>query len=363
MSSSWLQSERASAIFLYWSYCDAAGHSHFDCRGSFFALGAKAAWEKLKRLAEDSFQDASLKKVRGYREGVSVVDSLLDLLDSSLDLPAKVEALAHKLDQILTLSLSAKSYRSSFPIPPGFSDESQPRLPSMLQPQAPLATSPAQLALVAPHQDDKVDRLCQSLENQQEILAKQQEALLFLMQNQARVDARLDHFASELSARKPGNILALPEVDPRAQTITPNTTYHDKAQAKAVTTLRSGNVVDNYVGGNHMELEPSIPSVSIEQRIDPIEQDRVEPVREKGESSTQPHRVGKEPVSVDHRRDNSVSRVPYPSTLEKHSDNEDFKAKKILEHLRDLKVNLPLLDAIQSIPSYSKFFKDLCTRK
>ena len=40
--------------------------------------------------------------------------------------------------------------------------------------------------------------------------------------------------------------------------------------------------------------------------------------------------------------------------------NRNFE---ILEVLKQVKVNIPLLDAIKQIPSYAKFLKDLCTVK
>ena len=36
---------------------------------------------------------------------------------------------------------------------------------------------------------------------------------------------------------------------------------------------------------------------------------------------------------------------------------------EILEVLRQVKVNIPLLDMIKRVPTYSKFLKDLCTVK
>ena len=35
----------------------------------------------------------------------------------------------------------------------------------------------------------------------------------------------------------------------------------------------------------------------------------------------------------------------------------------ILEVLRQVKVNIPLLDMIKQVPTYAKFLKDLCTVK
>ena len=40
--------------------------------------------------------------------------------------------------------------------------------------------------------------------------------------------------------------------------------------------------------------------------------------------------------------------------------NQNFE---ILEVLKQVKVNIPLLDAIKQIPLYAKFLKDLCTVK
>ena len=36
---------------------------------------------------------------------------------------------------------------------------------------------------------------------------------------------------------------------------------------------------------------------------------------------------------------------------------------KIIEIFNQVKINLPLLDAIQQVPSYVKFLKDMCTKK
>jgi len=36
---------------------------------------------------------------------------------------------------------------------------------------------------------------------------------------------------------------------------------------------------------------------------------------------------------------------------------------KIIEIFNQVKINVPLLDAIQQVPSYAKFLKDMCTKK
>jgi len=37
--------------------------------------------------------------------------------------------------------------------------------------------------------------------------------------------------------------------------------------------------------------------------------------------------------------------------------------KKILENFDQVKINVPLFDVIQQVPSYTKFLKDMCTKK
>ena len=37
--------------------------------------------------------------------------------------------------------------------------------------------------------------------------------------------------------------------------------------------------------------------------------------------------------------------------------------KKIIEIFNQVKINVSLLDAIQQVPSYEKFLKDICTKK
>ena len=52
---------------------------------------------------------------------------------------------------------------------------------------------------------------------------------------------------------------------------------------------------------------------------------------------------------------------PFPQAL--HGKKEIRNASEILEVLRKVKVNIPLLDMIKQVPTYAKFLKDLCTIK
>ena len=116
--------------------------------------------------------------------------------------------------------------------------------------------------------------------------------------------------------------------------------------------MRSGRVIDNKVGVGTSSPVPQETSKSEKSKPEEKESPAIE-----SESSS--HKNGKQtvdPVEI-------VPKAPYPQALEKPKSSEESRMFKILEHLKDLKINLPLINAILSIPAYSKFFKDLCTRK
>ena len=56
-----------------------------------------------------------------------------------------------------------------------------------------------------------------------------------------------------------------------------------------------------------------------------------------------------------------VSPAPYPHRL--RAPKKVNNNSEIYELFKQVKLNIPLLDAIKQIPSYAKFLKDLCTVK
>ena len=53
--------------------------------------------------------------------------------------------------------------------------------------------------------------------------------------------------------------------------------------------------------------------------------------------------------------------MPFPTTHKKQRVGD--KTLEILEMLKQVKINIPLLDMIKQVPGYAKFLKDLCTIK
>ena len=114
---------------------------------------------------------------------------------------------------------------------------------------------------------------------------------------------------------------------------------------KAVTTLRSGKVVDKTIPTK----EPSQESQSELVRDDEI--------------SDKPHVPHTNELDNHPEEDkfNHIPPAPYPHRL--RAPKKVNNHSEIYELFKQVKLNIPLLDAIKQIPSYAKFLKDLCTVK
>ena len=102
-------------------------------------------------------------------------------------------------------------------------------------------------------------------------------------------------------------------------------------QVKSVITLRSGKIIERPI-------------------LDPRE---IEVTSENKEGVD-------EPLPTTETNDLSHS-LPFPHALKKIKELDH--SPEIYEIFKQVKVNIPLLDAIKQIPSYAKFLKDLCTVK
>ena len=101
-------------------------------------------------------------------------------------------------------------------------------------------------------------------------------------------------------------------------------------EVKAVVTLRSGR-----------ELKPAVPELV---KSAPVV---TEPLQEK-------QSVAKEEVKI---------RIPPPFPQVLRNKKNHVNQTEMLEVLRQVKVNIHLLDMIKQVPTYAKFLKDLCTVK
>ena len=114
---------------------------------------------------------------------------------------------------------------------------------------------------------------------------------------------------------------------------------------KAVTTLRSGKVVDK-----------TIPTK------EPSQESQSELVRD-DEVLDKPYVLKTNVIEGEPEEDKAthIPLAPYPHRL--RTPKKVNNHYEIYELFKQVKLNIPLLDAIKKIPSYAKFLKDLCTVK
>ena len=137
-----------------------------------------------------------------------------------------------------------------------------------------------------------------------------------------------------MSTIKKGKFPSQPQPNPQGQfCVNDYSSSENKlSQVKFATTLRSGKVIEKDIpkGNTHNE---SSKIKSSDEVLEP--------------------------------KSNEIERCPIPTPfpqmlISPQKVNQNFE---ILEVLKQVKVNIPLLNAIKQIPLYAKFLKDLCTVK
>ncbi|KAK8658651.1 hypothetical protein V6N13_036854 [Hibiscus sabdariffa] len=128
-------------------------------------------------------------------------------------------------------------------------------------------------------------------------------------------------------------------------------------QCKAIT-IRSGRVLEPTINQKGMAANPSIAIDALAKADEPAvaDEDHNYPTNtSKGESSTEPS----------HTRSDKLEEVkpppPFPQRLKKQK--QDYQFKKFFDILKHVHINLPLVEALQQMPNYAKFLKDMVSRK
>ena len=71
--------------------------------------------------------------------------------------------------------------------------------------------------------------------------------------------------------------------------------------------------------------------------------------------------MNEDPEKIVINEDVMKKHMPPPLPQALHGKKGITNASEILEVLRQVKVNISLLDMIKQVPTYAKFLKDLCT--
>ena len=116
-------------------------------------------------------------------------------------------------------------------------------------------------------------------------------------------------------------------------------------QCKAVTTLRSGKVIDKTIQPKELIQDSQNDPVGDDEVLDKPHVPRTDAIDGEPEQDKASH----------------IPPAPYPHRL--RASKKVNNHYEIYELFKQVKLNIPLLDSIKQIPSYAKFLKDLCTVK
>lgn len=68
------------------------------------------------------------------------------------------------------------------------------------------------------------------------------------------------------------------------------------------------------------------------------------------------------PVAVNKNRPKPyVPPIPFLGRIRKENEQQQFQ--QFLERLKDLSINIPFVEALEQMPKYAKFMKDLLTKR
>eukprot|EP00258_Populus_trichocarpa_P041564 XP_024457583.1 uncharacterized protein LOC112327610 [Populus trichocarpa] len=210
-------------------------------------------------------------------------------------------------------------------------------VPQTFQPPPQPFHAPTHNTYQPPHKRSLEDTLQQFMQTQGGI---NNQAYKFQDQTNRTLDdirSQLTKLTQSLSIQEKGKIPAQPMPNPRGQVHMSESSSSEPSnheQVQAITTLRSGKIVDKAIGFE-------IPRGIVEEKSKESEEEIKTQVTNKSLSDKECEINEKE------------MRKP------KH----DLMNSEIYELFKQVKVNIPLLDAIKQVPSYAKFLKDLCTVK
>ncbi|KAL5550171.1 hypothetical protein UlMin_000347 [Ulmus minor] len=158
------------------------------------------------------------------------------------------------------------------------------------------------------------------------------------------LENQVGQLATALSSRPSG---ALPSN-------TENPQRDGKEHAKAIT-LRSGNTVEVPEASKRTQKESDLvqEEVPIEQAKNQQENREVEISAEKSEAD----------VSVVPQQIHQQRRPPPPFPQRFQKQQQDKKFQKFLDILKQLHINIPFVEALEQIPNYVKFMKDMLMKK
>ncbi|KAI3453437.1 hypothetical protein Pfo_010100 [Paulownia fortunei] len=155
------------------------------------------------------------------------------------------------------------------------------------------------------------------------------------------IRSTLSTLTTSLRTHEKGKFPAQPQPNPSTQCHVSSSGKNAVKEANSVTTLRNGKVVDKTI---HPKEKVSNP-----------------PPEMKNENSLDDKGKFEEGKRENEEKEKYLPPAPFPQRLQA-TQKLNSKAE-IFEIFKQVKINIPLLDAIKQVPPYAKFLKDLCIIK
>ncbi|XP_060969676.1 uncharacterized protein LOC133036918 [Cannabis sativa] len=213
-------------------------------------------------------------------------------------------------------SSGAQQAQGKQSFPPGFSQQPRPQ-----QPHQPQGSQPSSLESLMRDYMSKNDAVIQS-----------QAASL---QN---LEVQLGQLANDLKNRPQGTL----------PSDTENSRRDCKEHCKAVT-LRSGKIIESNVAAAGSKEPSSIQKEGEMKKKPTTSAAEIPPVvTASSQHSTAEKSLQKSPP-------------PFPQRFKKQQDDGQFR--RFLDVLKQLHINIPLVEALEQMPTYVKFLKDILTKK
>lgn len=180
-----------------------------------------------------------------------------------------------------------------------------------------------------PPQEKKpsVDDLLSILQNQNTLIQSQAASI-------RNLETQMGQIASALTTRQQGSLPSNTETNPK-----------DKEQCKAIT-LRSGREVEVPEPTQDNSHEPQA------ERRDEDDEEVTQVSKDKSKEDVPQH------IQL---QEKCYPPPPFPQRQKKPLPDRQFQ--KFMEVFKKLQINIPFADALEQMPSYAKFVKDLLTRK